>query len=36
MAAEDVTALGRFYEIVAESLDELNSNPDARADARRP
>jgi ketosteroid isomerase-like protein len=34
MATEDVTALRRFYDIVAESLDEMNANSDARADLR--
>lgn len=34
MAAEDVTALRRFYAILAESLDEMNANHDARADLR--
>jgi ketosteroid isomerase-like protein len=34
MCAEDATALRRFYEIVAQSLDEMNADPDARADLR--
>ena len=35
MGTEDLTALARFYDIVGESLEELNANPDARADLRR-
>jgi ketosteroid isomerase-like protein len=35
MGAEDVAALRRFYDIVAESLDEMNTNSDARADLRK-
>ena len=34
MGAEAVTALRRFYAILAESLDEMNAKPDARADLR--
>jgi ketosteroid isomerase-like protein len=34
VGTEDLTALARFYDIVGESLDELNANPDARADLR--
>ena len=34
MGAEDVSALRRFYDIVGEGLDEMNADPDARADLR--
>src|SRR6266516_4558776 len=34
MGTEDLRALARFYDIVGESLDEMNANPDARADLR--
>lgn len=35
MGAQDVTDLQSFYAILAESLDEMNAHPDARADLRR-
>jgi ketosteroid isomerase-like protein len=34
MAIKDEIALRRFYDIVADSLDEINANPEARADLR--